>query len=77
MGVAIVLVAIALGSCSAVSGRLSEQEGNYQQLKQTWDMANQHFIVAQDQLHQQMYFMEQKQQLLKQKDLSPSLNTDL
>jgi chromosome segregation ATPase len=54
-----------------VSGKLSSQEESYQQLKQTWDMANQHFIVAQDKLHQKMYFMEQKQQLLQQhKNLS-------
>jgi chromosome segregation ATPase len=62
----------------AVSGKLSSQEESYQQLKQTWDMANQHFIVAQDKLHQKMYFMEQKQQLLQQqKNLSGSPNTNL
>jgi chromosome segregation ATPase len=60
-----------VSSCPAVSGKLSSQEESYQQLKQTWDMANQHFIVAQDKLHQKMYFMEQKQQLLQQhKNLS-------
>ncbi|CAI8023275.1 Rab GTPase-binding effector protein 1 [Geodia barretti] len=61
-----------------VSGKLSSQEESYQQLKQAWDMANQHFIVAQDKLHQKMYFMEQKQQLLQQqKNLSGSPNTNL
>ena len=67
-----------VSSCPAVSGKLSSQEESYQQLKQTWDMANQHFIVAQDKLHQKMYFMEQKQQLLQQqKNLSGSPNTNL
>ena len=47
-----------------VNGRLTAQQESYQQLEQTWKMANQHFIVAQDKLRQQMYFLQQKQSLL-------------
>ena len=53
-----------MDSCYTVSSKLAVQEDSYQQLQQTWHMANQHFIVAQDKLQQRMYFMEQKQQLL-------------
>lgn len=51
-------------SIITVNEKLKVQEENYKQLQQTWEMANQHFIVAQDKLKQKMYFMEQKQQLL-------------
>ena len=30
------------------------------ELRQTWELANQHFIVAQDQLKQHAYYLEQR-----------------
>jgi predicted nucleic acid-binding Zn-ribbon protein len=44
-----------------MNGKLTAQQESYQQLEQTWKMANQHFVVAQDKLRQQVYFMQQRQ----------------
>ena len=55
---------VPLKCAPVVNGRLTAQQASYQELEETWKMANQHFIVAQDKLRQQMYFMQQKQLLV-------------
>ena len=63
-----------------MNGKLTAQQQSYQQLEQTWKMANQHFIVEQDKLRQQMYFMQQKQLLLQPPQLpsqAPSFSLDM
>ena len=56
----------------AVRERSAVKGESYEHLKQTWNMANQHFIVAQDKLQQKVYFMEQKQLLLQQQRDQPT-----
>ena len=45
-----------------MNAELQRGRESYSGLKQTWELANQHFIVAQDQLKQHIYQLEQKQQ---------------
>ena len=57
-----------------MNNKFATQQESYQQLQQTWDQANAHFIVAQDRMRQQMYFMEQKHHLKQQLPQEPTLS---
>lgn len=44
----------------AVTQEATAQHAAREELKQTWELANQHFIVAQDKLKQEIYRLRQR-----------------
>ncbi len=46
--------------CPAVRQDYERKRVSYAELRKTWQLANQHFVISQDQLNQRIYELEQR-----------------